>query len=243
MEINTFIQNVKKRKSKLFVFILIFLIVAATISFSQPLKYSASSRLLIIQEGSTSDPYTIAKSNQYIGSLLSEAVYSGSFLELLAANSNNIDWSYFSGNYKQQLKRWEKTISARNINDTGVMEINIYHPNSDQAKKIAIVVNNLIVTQNNNYQGSTDMVTVKVIDQPVVSSWPVKPNLPLNFGAALIFGLLFGLTYIYYFPKSKKNSITPIQKTIINNQESKYNYEEETENKSDFDGNIKNIIN
>jgi len=147
MEINIFIKNLKKRKGKLIVFVLIFLIVAAAISFSQPLKYKANSRLLIIQENSTSDPYTIAKSNQYVGSLLSEAVYSGSFLELLATNnSSNINWSYFTGNYKQQLKLWKKTVSARNINNTGVMEVAVYHPDSNQAKQIAIAVNNLLVT-------------------------------------------------------------------------------------------------
>ncbi len=245
MEINTFIKIIKKRKSKLFIFVLIFLIIAAAISFSQPLKYKASSRLLIIQEGSSSDPYTIAKSNQYVGSLMSETVYSGSFLELLASNSSNLDWSYFNGNYKQQLKRWKKTISARNINDTGVIEVAIYHPDANQAKQIAITVNNLIVTQNSTYQSSNGTVKIKVIDQPVVSSFPVKPNLPLNLGAALIFGLLFGLTYIYYFPESKKRKIVKVNKININHNHQLDNNivkEEEVEDRNDFSGNIRNII-
>ena len=41
----------------------------------------------------------------------------------------NIDENYFSGNYNQQLKIWNKTVNTRAQGDTGIIDINVYHPN------------------------------------------------------------------------------------------------------------------
>lgn len=204
MEITNFLKIIKKRQGMIFFSVFVFLVIALLLTFVQPLKYRVSSRLLIISDGTISDPYTIAKSNQYLGSLLSEAVYSGSFFQLLSTSNYDIDWSYFSGDYKKQTKIWKKSITARNVNDTGVMEVEVYHPNPYQAKQIAYAVNNALMTQNNVYQGSSAGLRVKVIDEPTVSSYPVKPNILINVGAAIIFGLAFGLIYVYCFPVSSK---------------------------------------
>jgi len=204
MEITNFLKIIKKRQGTIFLSVFLFLIIALLLTFVQPLKYRVSSRLLIISDGTISDPYTIAKSNQYLGSLLSEAVYSGSFFQLLATSNYDIDWSYFSGDYKEQTKIWKKSITARNVNDTGVLEIEVYHPNPYQTKQIAYAVNNALMTQNNVYQGSSAGLRVKVIDEPTVSSYPVKPNILINVAAAIIFGLAFGLVYVYYFPTTSK---------------------------------------
>ncbi len=204
MEITNFFKLIKKRQGAVIASVIIFTAIALAITFVQPLKYRVSSRLLIMADGSISDPYTIARSNQYLTSLLSEAVYSGSFFQLLTASNYDIDWNYFSGDYKEQTKLWKKSVLARNVNDTGVMEIEVYHPDPYQAKQIAYAVNNALITQNNVYQGSANVLRVKVIDEPTVSSYPVKPNLPLNATAGLIFGFAFGLAYVYYFPTSRK---------------------------------------
>ena len=269
MEINTFIKTIKKRQGKIWIFILVFIIIASAVSFSQPLKYQATSRLLIIQEGAAADPYTMSKSNQYLSSLLAEAVYSSSFFDLMLNSDSNIDWPYFSGDYKQQIKKWKKTVLARNVNDTGVLEIQVYHPDQEQAKQIAATINNLLITQNSLYQGSSNNLKLKIIDQPLVSSWPVKPNLILNFGGALVFGLLFGLIYIYYFPISQKRIKAKLEMPVTVNYQApvKISYqpkaepiamnqmersEEEiialnnkfkTEQNPSFSGNIRNIMN
>lgn len=204
MEITNFLKLIKKRQGAVAVSVFIFIIIALAITLVQPLKYQVSSRLLIMSDGSISDPYTIAKSNQYLTSLLSEAVYSGSFFQLLSSSNYDIDWSYFGSDYKEQIKSWKKSVAARNVNDTGVLEVEVYHPDPYQAKQLAFAVNNALITQNNVYQGSSTGLRVKVIDEPTISSYPVKPNLLLNVGAGIIFGFAFGLAYIYYVPVSRK---------------------------------------
>lgn len=258
MEIATFLKILKKRQGAVFGIVLIFLAVTAIFTLAQTLKYRAVSRLLIVQEGTFSDPYTVAKSNQYISSLMAEAVSSGSFLQSLSASSSSaINWNYFRGDYKQQLKEWKKTIVAKNISDTGVLEVSIYHSNPEQARQLALAVNNAIINQNSNYQNLNN-VKIKVIDEPTVSSYPVKPNLPLNVIAAIIFGLIAASLYIYSFPMSRKDKrrlllgVRHVEKREaihepMERHESLSRHVPirvaEAEQRSSFSGNIHNIIN
>jgi uncharacterized protein involved in exopolysaccharide biosynthesis len=200
MELEVFWKNIKKRRHTVVGIILISFILVGTATFLQPLKYSVKSRLLISQNISGADPYTVSKSNQYLSNLFSQVVYSSSFFNLTTSAGFNIDTSYFGNDYKTQMKVWKKTIEARSVGDTGIMEIYIYHPNTYQAQQIALAVNQTLISKSFNYQQGGDQVIISVIDQPLTSSFPIKPNLILNFAAALILGIAATSLWIYFFP-------------------------------------------
>jgi capsular polysaccharide biosynthesis protein len=169
----------------------------------QPLKYRSKSRLLIAQPNMSADAYAIARSNQYIGGLISEVVYSGAFLKSLDASDAIFDRNYFSGTYKQNIKKWKKTVFARSGGDSGIVEIEIYHTDPAQAKQISLAVNDIIISGEGPYQFANNQIKITTIDEPIISSFPVKPNIPLNLLASLIFGISFSLSYIYFFPASQ----------------------------------------
>lgn len=217
MEVKDFFHILKRRKGVIIYAWLIFIAIGAIATFSQPLKYEAKSRLLIVQNVSGVDPYTVSKSNQYLSSLFSQVVYSDSFFELVTSSNNfDIDRNYFSDNYKHQMKIWGKTIYAKS-NDSGIIEISTYHPSAYQAKQIALGVNDVLINQGFNYQGGGDTVKVKIIDQPLVSDYPVKPNIAFNFIAFSFLGILAGLIYLYFRPY-KKPSAKQIKKSQNINQ-------------------------
>jgi len=265
MEVKDFFQILKHRKGAIVSAWLIFIILGAAATFIQPLKYEAKSRLLLVQNVSGVDPYTVSKSNQYLSSLFSQVVYSNSFFELVtSSNSFDIDKNYFSDNYKKQMDIWEKTISAKS-NDAGIIEISIYHPNPYQAKQIALGVNDILINQGFNYQGGGESVKIKIIDQPLISDYPVKPNIIFNFLAFSALGILAGLIYLYFSPKKKAavrqvsrpmaQSVSPTPQThltptvepthpaekvmVNNNQEANHNYQNNYQNRGD----IRNVIN
>jgi len=172
------------------------------ISVIQPLKYSVSSRLLVIQNATSADAYALSRSNEYLGNLLAEVVYSSSFYEQVRASKYNIDENYFSGNYNQQLKTWIKTVDTRAQDDTGIIDINVYHPDVTEAKKIALAVNDILINRNQEYQGSQN-IKINIIDQPLASIYPTKPNIPYNLVATFFLSFIFALIYIYLFPEDR----------------------------------------
>ncbi len=204
MELKDFFHILRHRKGALFSAWLIFLVLGAAATFSQPLKYEAKSRLLIVQNIAGVDPYTVSKSNQYLGSLFSQVVNSNSFFSLVTSSNNyDIDKGYFSDNYRDQMKIWQKTVTAKS-NDSGIVEISIYHPNAYQAKQIALGVNDALINQGFNYQGGDQSIKIKIIDQPLVSDYPVKPNIIFNFIAFSALGIIVGLIYVYFTPNKRR---------------------------------------
>ena len=203
MDIRDFIQLANKRKSAVISITLIFVIIGLGITLAQPLKYQSKSRLLILQPNTAADAYAVARSNQYVGGLISEVIYSGAFLDALKASDFTFDRNYFSGTYKQNIKEWKKTVFARSGGDTGIIDIEIYHTNPEEAKNISLAVNQLIISGQSPYKFNTIQTKISVIDQPIVSSFPVKPNIAINLGLGLLFGFMSGCSYIYLFPKER----------------------------------------
>jgi len=202
MDTKDFMKLLKKRRTTVISITLIFVIIGLIITLIQPLKYSSKSRLLILQPN-TSDAYTVARSNEYVGGLISEIIYSGSFLDSLESSNAVFDRNYFNGTYKQNVKKWGETVFARSSGSTGVIDIEIYHTNPEEAKNISNAVNQLIISGQSPYKFNPDQTKISIIDEPVISSFPVKPNIPINLGISLLSGFLLACSYIYLFPKER----------------------------------------
>jgi uncharacterized protein involved in exopolysaccharide biosynthesis len=134
---------------------------------------------------------------------LASIVTSESFFYEALGSGYRIDQNYFSARPDKRLKEWGKTVSADAINDTGIISVNVFHKDKYQAAQIAEAVNYILKTKNGLYHGGGDKVSVKVIDPPIVSRFPVKPNIILNLSLAFALGLIFSLCYIYLLPEEK----------------------------------------
>lgn len=205
MELKDFIKLLSKKRQTVWAWIFVFIALGLIITFVQPLKYSTKSKLLVIQNTRDVDPYTVSKSNEYLGNLFSQVLYSSSFYDLTLSSQYNVDRSYFTNDATRQQKIWKKTVKARSLNNTGIIEMEINHPDPYQAKQLALAVNDVLMNKNFNYQGMGDTVRVNVIDQPLVSNYPTNPNPLINFALSIVLGVSFGFVYIYFLPEEKYN--------------------------------------
>lgn len=204
MEFNEFLNLIKKKKQTIFTLILVIVMLAIVFSLAQTMKYTVKSRLLVVQNSSNNDAYTLSKSNEYLGNLFAEVVYSSSFYDRVIASQYYINNDYFSGSYNQQIEKWQKTVQTKTKGDTGIVEIYVYHPQTTEANKIALAINDILINSNQDYQGGQN-IKISIIDQPMTSSYPNKPNLPYNVAAALFGSFVISLFYIYIFPEEKYN--------------------------------------
>lgn len=194
----------KQKRQTLISIFLIFLVVGAGFVLLQEFKFGTKSKILVIQEGyGRVDPYAVSRSVEYLSDLFSRVVYSNSFYSLVVSSEFNIDKNYFGEDATKQMKKWRKTLGAKAVENSGIINISVYHPDALQAKQIALAVNQVLITHNQSYQGLGDSVKISVLDQPVVSKYPVKPDLIINFLFIVGLSLLFGLVYIYVFPEEK----------------------------------------
>ena len=203
MELKDFLNLISRKKATIIYLVLLFLVVSLIITFSQPLKYGSESKLLVVQKYNTYDVYATAKSNEYVSNILSSVISSYSFYNEVVASDSAIDRGYFKGDNSKQIRLWEKTASAKAVSDSGVLEISVYHPDSRQAYEISRKINEIIKEKHMNYHGLGDRIDIVIIDEPIVSKFPVKPNIFINIVISIILGLIFSLGYIYVLPDEK----------------------------------------
>jgi len=199
MELKQFLSVVRAKKQAILLIVLAFMVLSLIITFSQPIKYSSRLKLLVVQSVSqaSTDPYSLAASNEYLSTILSEVTYSNSFFNRVLNSNFEINKDYFGKTTKKQEKIWNKTINAMPVNDTGIITITAYHKDRAETERIARAVGFVLMTEHQNYHGLGDNLRIKLLDEPITSKYPVKPNIALNLGLAIFLGFLFGLCYVY----------------------------------------------
>ncbi len=200
MEFQEFIQIIARKKQTIAVVTIVFTLIAVIFTFVQPLKFSADSKLLVMQSSPGGDYYQVSKSNEHVAGLLTQVISTNSFYNEVMAAGFNIDKSYFPESGKKLSKMWKQTLRA-SADANGIISIHAYHSNRAQANELAKAVDYVLETKHTSYHGFGDAVTVKVIEQPLTSDLPVKPNIFINISFAIVFAILASLSYIYLFPE------------------------------------------
>lgn len=172
-------------------------VVALVLSFVSPLSYRATMRLLIIQATSpTLDAFTAVKSSEKVGRNFGNVIVSSSFLERVLLANPKIDAAEFPKDERKRRRAWERTVESSVAPETSVMEVRVFHDRPTQAHAIAEGIGNVLARDAREYTGSSD-IAVKVIDSPLVSRFPVRPNIPLQTALGLILGALLGAAFEY----------------------------------------------
>ena len=180
---------------KVLLFAALGLTAAVLLSFLQPLEYSSTTRILITQELGVVDAYTASRSAERIADDLSSVVYTSTFFDKVMNSGFLIDQNYFSTDPIKRRAKWEKTISASVSRSSGLLAIKAYHTDVQQAQEIAQAVAYVITTQGWTYTSGGN-ITVQVVDDPLNSRYPVRPNIPVNALSGFFLGTLAGVAYI-----------------------------------------------
>ncbi|MFH0856524.1 MAG: hypothetical protein V1860_01345 [bacterium] len=176
-------------------FFLVF--ITAILTLFQPLKYESSSRFLLVRNyDGIADG---SKSVQYLSDILAKVIYSTSFLNEVLESGFNVDKKFFS-NGENIKKQWEKTVQAKTSSDTGIISVDVFHKNKEQAIAISQAIGHVLETKHMLYHGGGNNVSIIVIDKPITTKWPVKPNIIVNLILALIFGIISSIGFIYFLP-------------------------------------------
>ncbi len=164
---------------------------AGAISFVFPLEYRADAQMLVVSRTRYGvDPYTAVKSAERVGENIARIVGTDIFFaQVLSQPGFQLDTNRFVGTTERvRRKRWEQAIDASVSFGTGVLNISAYHTDPAQAKAYASAVMETLVERGWEYVGGD--VSLKIVNQPVVTAIPVRPNIMLNVLAGFALGVL-----------------------------------------------------
>lgn len=188
---NSPLVNLKKRY-KFIVFIGIVIgLVSLLISLLFPLEYRADAQALIISKSRYGvDPYTVVKSAERVGENLVQVIGTSDFYDkVMLQTGYSIDRTKFdNASERARRKLWQKTVQSSVVYGTGVLNISAYNTDPNQAKQMAGATVDTLASKGWEYVGGD--VTIKVVNQPVATRFPVRPNLALNFVMGFLVGVV-----------------------------------------------------
>ncbi|MBD3244588.1 MAG: hypothetical protein GF335_01195 [Candidatus Moranbacteria bacterium] len=190
-------------------------------------KYKSEMSVLFIQKQLSSiDVYTASKSAERISLSFKNIIYSSKFLNLIL-NNQEIDKTYFIDKRTNRisLEKWEDSIKLNNIRESGILEIEIFHPDKNQAKLIS---NQVLVTLEKDgatFHGGGNNVNIMRLDDPETSLEPAYPNIPLNSALGLMTGIIVGVMIVYLKSDSSLNNLEKKEKNIVDSVDADFQKE------------------
>jgi capsular polysaccharide biosynthesis protein len=172
------------------------LVLALIVSFIQPLNYSSTARLLILQDvGAGADAYTASRSEERIADNLSTLIYTSTFFDQVMDAGFSIDESIFPEDPTKQRKQWGRTVKATVSRGSGLLTVTAYHRDVDQAEQLVRALSFVLIQQVGEYTSGGE-VSATLVDEPLNSRWPVKPNIIVNVLSGFVLGGFVGVGFV-----------------------------------------------
>jgi len=191
-----YLRDVFHNWHSVLMFGLLGLVLALIISFVQPLKYSSTTRMLILQDvGSGVDAYTASRSEERIADNLSTLIYTSTFFDQVMGAGFSIDQSIFPNDPSKQRKVWGKTVKATVARGSGLLSVSAFHRDINQAEQIVRAISFVLTARAKEYTSGGN-VSVRLVDEPLNSRWPVQPNIIANILSGFILGGFVGIAFI-----------------------------------------------
>lgn len=170
---------------------LIFAVVSAAATFFWPLNYRADAQILVMPKTRYGiDPYTMIKSTERMGENLVEIMMTDDFFRKVRVTAGTtLNWSEYDAlTPRQQRRLWSKMIEGSMVYNTGIISVSAYRPDPAAARQLAAAVSQTLVDKGWEYVGGD--VVLKIVNPPIATSFPVKPNPITNAGIGFVFGVL-----------------------------------------------------
>ena len=200
---NIYIEILKKYWH---LFLLLVILVTASsfgISAIQKSEYKSEVKLLVIQnQGQRLDAYTAARSAQTIGEVISKMVYTSSFFDRVLTSKFEIE-DDFGSDPEDRKEKWEDRVRVRLSDETGSIQLSVYHEDRKQAEQIAFGIAHAMINYGEHYHGGGSQIEIKMVDLPITSDKTVRPNILLNTVAGFGLGILLSLVIVVLMGSKK----------------------------------------
>ncbi len=183
------LRKLLQRIRFIFLIAIVTAVVTGAVSLLFPLEYRADAEVLVIPKTRFGvDPYTVAKSAERVAEGIAGVIPTNDFYRQVITNSNYaVDAQAFKRETEiEQRRAWEKTIIPTVIFGSGIVRVSAYSVSREQAGVLAGAVVDTIVAKGNEYTGAD--VVMKVVNPPVITNWPVRPNIPTNIALGFLLG-------------------------------------------------------
>lgn len=165
--------------------------VAAAFVVQERFKASADFMISSAQEGQ--DYYTATRSAEYMSRVLSEIVYSESFIAAVV-DTKRVDTAFLPRDKKDRLEQWSKMLAVKKNGELGLIRISVTGESDREVSRISQAIIAVLGEKSAELFGNGgDKVSVRLLSGPIIENNPSASAL----GSIVIIGLMFGVFAVF----------------------------------------------
>jgi capsular polysaccharide biosynthesis protein len=211
METGEFLNMVRNRAS-LIIVVALFVSVASFLFliFSED-TFKVRTDFLVTQNNPNSqDFYAMSRSSEYIGKVLSEAMYSERFLDAVI-ETGKISASSFPLDKKDRLNQWSDSVRVTKNLELGMIQVEVLNDNQKEALRVSQAIEEVLTQKNSLFRGGDEKsVDVRVLTGPIVENNPSIAQLITVVIGGFLFGGLLSVLWLFVrteiFPKRNRET-------------------------------------
>jgi capsular polysaccharide biosynthesis protein len=209
-EKTTYLSIFRLGKRTLIISATIGLVLAIIVSIIQPLQYSSQASVLVIPNTrSNMDGYQATRSAEKYALTLTSVIPTMSFYNKVVTENPELA-SLFPEEEEKQREQWKRDMQAGVVPETGILSLSAYAKRPGDAQSILAAAINVLEKEGPAYLGGHSSALIYMIDTPIASSLPVRPNYPLNVLGGIVAGLLVGAVYVFVRSESTPKEVAEI---------------------------------
>jgi capsular polysaccharide biosynthesis protein len=162
-------------------------------------NFKVTTQFLIVQDQKTGpqDFFSLSKSVDYNGKVMSEAVYSELFIDEVV-KTEKVNSEFLPFNKKDRLKEWSKMVSVSRDPQLGLITITIFNNKQSEALNISDGVIQVLSQKSYLFRGSGQDIDFRVISGPISEENPSLTQILVTVLGGLALGMIITLVWNYY---------------------------------------------
>ncbi|OIP58368.1 MAG: hypothetical protein COZ29_02680 [Candidatus Moranbacteria bacterium CG_4_10_14_3_um_filter_45_9] len=167
--------------------------IVGAFTLQAPYRANADFMILSIQEGQ--DYYTATRSAEYRSRVLSEILYSESFINALV-DTGSVDANFLPRDKKNRLEKWSKMLEVKKNPELGFITVAVSGESEREVSKISQAVSTVLSEKSGTLFGNGgDKVSVRLLSGPIIEANPSATKLSFIVLASLLFGFFLNFTF------------------------------------------------
>ena len=152
---------------------------------------------LVVQSNVTNqDFYSLFKSSEYLGKVLSEAVHSERFIDALV-ETGKVNGEFLPFDKQERLSTWRKTVQVEKNLELGILSVTVVGERERDVARIMEGVAQVLTEKNMLFRGGDEKsVEIRVLSGPILEKNPNTSKIVKVALAAFLAGFFAGAFYL-----------------------------------------------
>lgn len=172
--------------------------------------------LVVQANASNQDFYTQFKSSEYLGKVLSEAVYSERFIDALV-ETGKVNKEFLPFDKRERLASWAKMVSVEKNLELGILAVTVSGDRERDVARVMDGISQVLTEKNILFRGGDEKsVEIRILSGPILSENPSLKEIIKVVAAAFLAGFFLAVFSVVVKYESSYRNISRREEVPLN---------------------------